>query len=293
MNSKGKRNTGKDRGDRRGGPRDLFNLNSPNNYSTPIFTPHIGYGGASRNRFFNLSENESPTKKSNDPFPPADPSNANANGTDENADDSPDTPKPKKEQTVFESIPTSSFEEVAFAAENGLGPLVPSGNSPTLSPTGPDADGNAGYSLDDDYFGSFPSLRQRREGQREYLFEFFGMTTDKLEEYAMSKMIKPVRVQPGSTENMIVCTYIFEDEEASERVKDVLGYRRIESGNIIGVHLVQNQSDKVKSSIIVKNNAFDDDMDMVQGREFSWKGFGLLSFIFAWLWDLIESFFGW
>lgn len=299
MNSKGKRNTGKDKGDRRGGPRDLFNLSSPNSYNSPIFTPHIGYGGSSKGRFFNLSENESPTKKNssnsssglaNEPFASEGPS-------DDNAEGAPDTPKAKKEQTVFDSIPTSSFEEVAFAAENGLGPLVPSAASPTLPQGGSDADGNRAYSLDSDYFGGFSTLslgtRQRREGQNEYVFEFFGMDAEKLEEYAMSKEIKPLRVRPGSTGNMIVCTYVFGDEEAGEKVRAVLDYRKIESGNIIGVHQVQSQNEKAKTSIIVDNNRFDDDMEMVQDREFTWKGLGLLSFIFAWLWDLIESFFGW
>lgn len=326
MYSKGKRNSPKDRKaspSSSGSSLDLFNLRSPPENNTPTFST-FGYANAN-SRYVNIRGNSSrQNAQGSSPF------NTGVAGSDKSSDPAdPDTPKRKKEQNVFECMPTSSFEEVAFAAENGLGPLVPSATSSTLQQQQQEgSNNNSGtYKLnnrnddDDDDFGLFSSgglgsssrnhgssrssakgnvTKHRRDGQRECKFEFFGMDAAKLENFVRAKSIKPTCIQPGRTGNMIVCTYTFNSAESERKVQEVLRYKCMENGNIIGVRQITeaNQEQK-KSSIFAENNSlgFDRYGEVAavapDNGKFSWRGYELLSFIFAWLWDLIETFFGW
>lgn len=329
MYSKGKRNSPKDRKaspSSSGSSLDLFNLRSPPENNTPTFST-FGYANAN-SRYVNIRGNSS---RQNAQGSSSSPFNTGVAASDKSSDPAdPDTPKRKKEQNVFECMPTSSFEEVAFAAENGLGPLVPSATSPTLQQQQQQqqegSNNNSGtYKLnsrnddDDDDFGLFSSgglgsssrnhgsssargnvTKHRRDGQRECKFEFFGMDAAKLENFVRAKSIKPTCIQPGRTGNMIVCTYTFSSAESDRKVQEVLRYKCMENGNIIGVRQITeaNQEQK-KSSIFAENNSlgFDRYGEVAavapDNGKFSWRGYELLSFIFAWLWDLIETFFGW
>lgn len=311
MNSKRKRSSPKGTLSSNGTPYDLFGLKSSTDYNTPtLFSFSIA--GTSTPRYVKIG-----SQNDDDPFNRRDGDASSASSSS-----STDTPKRKKEgddeeQNVFACMPTSSFEEVAFAAESGLGPLVPSATSPSLSQPNGDDNGSSNdlHSMsddfDDDYYDDFgrnksvfrnSEAKKRRGGgggarQNEYVFEFFGMDADNLEKFAMSKSIQPRRIQPGRTENTILCTYVFSADEAGRSVQEVLNYRCVYEGNVISVNQVRSPSRDGRGSSIFANGSHNidgyDEMMMPPSNEVSWKGSGILSLIFAWLWNFIESFFGW
>ena len=298
-------------------PGGLFRLRAAVDYNTPTY-PSIGLTGHMQSRYINFGSGML-TKGSNGG--PA----AAAAATDEGANAEEAAADVKKEPGMFDCMPTRTFEEAVTAAEIGLDPFGSDlygdntgNNSSSSSSSSSSSISSSGKTDGDSGDGSEEQIVQWRErGLRRYTFEFYGDDVEALKKFVESKEIRPQSVQPGQAPDAIRCMYLLEDDvERDRKLKEITRCTKTDTGKIIGVRQVGGEeivgrssssslaaaaAAAASTSVFAGNSGFYGGSTLYRAGACSagssdgrsmWD-FGILSYVLAWLWDFIETFFGW